>query len=162
MAGLVDDAADSIRLAQLPALSGRLLDIESETRIDETTQVKRRAEVEYEMGIEADRIRLLFGGQIVSITASAAVEVNHLLEAEKNAQRTSCPASSTNPGVSCSSGASSAKGYSPYVGHPTPRTTRLRRHSGTRTADHPAARSPVRRREGGAVPARRRADLRPL
>lgn len=56
VAGLVDDAADSIRLAQLPALSGRLLDIESETRIDETTQVKRRAEVEYEMGIESNRI----------------------------------------------------------------------------------------------------------
>jgi hypothetical protein len=80
---LVADAADSVLLAQLPALAGRLSDIESESRISETTRVKRRTEVEYQMGIKGDQIRLEFNGKIVSIPATAEAELHHLLEAEK-------------------------------------------------------------------------------
>ncbi|MFE7801969.1 JmjC domain-containing protein [Nocardia sp. NPDC057440] len=81
VSALVDNAASSMRLAQLPVLSGRLIDIESEARIDETTQVKRRAEIEYEMTIGAERIQLSFGGKIISLPSSAAIELRHLLEA---------------------------------------------------------------------------------
>ncbi|MEV0343917.1 cupin domain-containing protein [Nocardia sp. NPDC050713] len=79
-AALVDDAASSIRLAQLPALSGRLIDIESESRIDETTPVQRRPEVDYEISVDAERIQLGFGGKILFIPSSAATELRHLLE----------------------------------------------------------------------------------
>ncbi|GCE43815.1 hypothetical protein Rhow_008113 [Rhodococcus wratislaviensis] len=37
------------------------------------------------MSVDSDRIRLRFGGKIVSIPDSAAAEVSHLLESEKSA-----------------------------------------------------------------------------
>jgi ribosomal protein L16 Arg81 hydroxylase len=82
-AAVIDEMAGLARRRQRAVAPGRFLDIEAVAAMRPDTPVRRRAEVDYAIHRDGDRIRLEFNGKAVSIPAFAETEVRHLLAADE-------------------------------------------------------------------------------